>query len=1728
VKRILAILGLIVGFAVSGHAQGGGIGNNDSTFINNVGHPIAGASVAVCQPLTTTAASVTSNLATFTMSSNPQTAGYAIGMTILVAGFTGGDTYFNAGSLSSNVIINGLTILATSPTTIVAALTHANGTASSNGTILQMGNASTSCAALSTVYSDPTDTVTTPNPFTTDSLGNWQVFGIPGTYYVQFYGSTLSAILRLVAAPCVPGASSSTCGGVLGGPNIWTGVQTFTGSNTFKSLDGWCVVGGAAGYATIELAVAACPAPSSIFVSDGFTESIATNVVLSGTPGIKVMVMPSAALTIATGGSITLTNNAVWDEPGGIINVTKTSGDAILLNGGWSRLTLGQLNYTGGAGTTNGIVFAGAQFSSAIVNQIKSFVGTNVLFGRTAQAQGTINNRLTAEFINGGASLVTFASGISGTDATPFDEGNRVYANLASVFTVAGVTFGDSGTLHDAEFNEYHGDVHDTSGGGIVPIIFNDGQFSTVDGSLFSTNSLVLATFNAAAKHNWLRSQNIGLSTNVNGAGLFQNDIVAGGIYQAESANTSTWTPIRLGNNAALQGYAADNATVAGIAHIGTDNFVHIGDSARAIYMDGSGAGVISGNYTHSGFEDFTAGTMELPEAAGFTANVNSTIGLDTTAFITHLWTNNADSNVAVTTSTSTTTTQPLFATATAGVYNPRGIATADIATALTTPSNIDGTIYADQQAGATGGAKLIACLTAAALTNNICDARNLTGTQTIPATVVIGLSQTVLLGSNLWTSAAAGGMFSFTSTSNFLTSQAGKLIQEPGGVLQYTNATSCISTPGDAAIVLSPGGAGNYINGYTIDIDTIDGNGTGSCGIQYAGAGWVQRGQLTFKHIWHFTIAGIDMQLGRKNGNTIKGGDIDGSNVAATASNATFGLDIEDSTSQAGYNLYEGNYLTINNLRNCLKHISMAVQTSHNYLVVDSNFDYVTQANTASSVTISNVPNPTNFAIGDQIWDSGGAITAGTTVSNIVTSTYTLSAAATGTVTADNFYDPKYFLMDLKGSHNSITITGLNPWFNYTAPGTPVAGVQPFLPSLYFDTSLYASDNIINIPPQFIAGMMYLPKTQGANAVPFDNELVTAPIEKNLLINGGFEDQNGTYPTSWTSTQMSSAADTVTTLVHGNHAANFVANANTTSYASQALPAIVSGKTVIGCAWVRWNAGTAGQVGISLFDNTGETFMSLPPNAAVGNGDAGNFYYMCVSRTMSTSVWAFRIYAQHNAPGGCGGACAANTIYADGAGVYMGATPVLPSDVVADTGTLTSSSTINWTEVSTLPTGVAGLDVCNGYTVNHLIECSLNNGGVSPIALTGVQNVWAVPQLFNSGALISDGAGAADVGSTVNPFGNLWLGASGTSQFKFAPGATSAARVVSILDPGAATTLDLTSNTTTTTTQVLHGSATAGTGTWSAIAGADLPAVAVQTGQTNVYGAFLQDFTAGTMELPEAAGATTNVNSTIINDTTNNATHLWVNSADSLVAAEAAGITANVIPKSTDNTHGLITASSITDNGTKVTSTEMIVAGNGYSTFLTSGTSWTSPVNLQGTSQVKITLVGGGNAGGTSGAASIGTAGGAGCTDIFEGTATTLGLAANTAYTIAIGSATGGSTTFNNGTITVTAAGGAAGATLSTAAIGVALGATGGTCTNGTILTPGQSGLPSEVFVITTTYQTGTGGSTIFGSGGAPVITGVVGNPGTGYGSGGSGGGIGTQAGGAGKGGAILIEITL
>lgn len=207
----------------------GNLGSNSSPVVNRQGIPLGNVKIAVCQPLATTAASVTNNQATLTMASNPITAGFVSGMPILVAGFTGGDTYLNAGTLTNGQIVSGWTILNVSSTSIVFAITHANASAGTNGTVLQEGNGTTSCAGLSSIFQDPALAVPSVNPITSDQLGNWNVFAASGFYDVQFYSPSTVATMKVVGVPL---ASLSGVFTLLGN-NTTTGNNTNTGVNTF-------------------------------------------------------------------------------------------------------------------------------------------------------------------------------------------------------------------------------------------------------------------------------------------------------------------------------------------------------------------------------------------------------------------------------------------------------------------------------------------------------------------------------------------------------------------------------------------------------------------------------------------------------------------------------------------------------------------------------------------------------------------------------------------------------------------------------------------------------------------------------------------------------------------------------------------------------------------------------------------------------------------------------------------------------------------------------------------------------------------------------------------------------------------------------------------------------------------------------------------------------------------------------------------------------------------------------------------------------------------------------------------------------------------------------------------------------------------------------------------------------------------------------------------------------
>jgi hypothetical protein len=210
-----------------------------------------------------------------------------------------------------------------------------------------------------------------------------------------------------------------------------------------------------------------------------------------------------------------------------------------------------------------------------------------------------------------------------------------------------------------------------------------------------------------------------------------------------------------------------------------------------------------------------------------------------------------------------------------------------------------------------------------------------------------------------------------------------------------------------------------------------------------------------------------------------------------------------------------------------------------------------------------------------------------------------------------------------------------------------------------------------------------------------------------------------------------------------------------------------------------------------------------------------------------------------------------------------------------------------------------------------------------------------------------------------------------------------------------------------------------------------------------------------------------------------------------------------------------------LTSNGSSAPSFQQTATGGG-SSFLTSGTTYTTPANITTSTRFKFKLIGGGG-GGSSGAINSYAAGGGagGMIDVYL-----TGLNPSTSYTMAIGAAgAGGAVGFSGGnggntTITINAttytAGGGAGSVSGTPG-------TGGTATGGTINVVGQAG--SGNFF---SNGGGIGGSTIYGPGGPSRGTSGVGTNATGFGGGG-GGGVGSGstafAGGNGTQGAILVE---
>jgi hypothetical protein len=156
---------------------------------------------------------------------------------------------------------------------------------------------------------------------------------------------------------------------------------------------------------------------------------------------------------------------------------------------------------------------------------------------------------------------------------------------------------------------------------------------------------------------------------------------------------------------------------------------------------------------------------------------------------------------------------------------------------------------------------------------------------------------------------------------------------------------------------------------------------------------------------------------------------------------------------------------------------------------------------------------------------------------------------------------------------------------------------------------------------------------------------------------------------------------------------------------------------------------------------------------------------------------------------------------------------------------------------------GVTGANYLYDGNANAVALVASNASSAVPAASTGV----SVYKLFAVGSqpqatlgivgasgqlsLLGSTSGAATIsapavaGTVTNPvvssnyFQATGFVLSNTNNLSFVPASFAANRTVNVNDPGATVNLDFTSNTTTTTSQLLHGSATAGVGTWSAFA---------------------------------------------------------------------------------------------------------------------------------------------------------------------------------------------------------------------------------------------------------------------------------------------------------------------
>jgi len=361
-KRLLLAFALVCLFSGIAFCQEGMI-QLPPVLTNSLGQPLAGVNVAVCGQTATTAAAVANNIATYTVAS---TTGYLAGMTLYASGFTGADTYFNTNSA----------IVSVTATTVSIALTHAAASASTNGTLYAKGNSTTACAPISTLYTDSTGNTTTPNPFTSDGLGNVPGFVAPGYYEIQTYGPTVSTTINLTGIGCVP--ASSNCGAING------------------SLFGAVVVDGVTNPTVQAGLTSALTAPGHALYIPGGTYSIGASLNVAGGYGLDIggagigkTILQQTALAnlnylMGSAGTATLTNVTIHDltidvngsaQSGGFGRCFDFESSGLQTN---LKLLRVECKNTTGTGGANGHGFFGSGVGTLVKLEIASSIFTNI------------------------------------------------------------------------------------------------------------------------------------------------------------------------------------------------------------------------------------------------------------------------------------------------------------------------------------------------------------------------------------------------------------------------------------------------------------------------------------------------------------------------------------------------------------------------------------------------------------------------------------------------------------------------------------------------------------------------------------------------------------------------------------------------------------------------------------------------------------------------------------------------------------------------------------------------------------------------------------------------------------------------------------------------------------------------------------------------------------------------------------------------------------------------------------------------------------------------------------------------------------------------------------------------------------------------------------------------------------------------------------------------------